>query len=87
MSLVEETGFDAYDAGPLAESWRQQPGAPCYCTDISREEMPGALAAAEKARLPKRRDLAILAVFEPMGEGTRSPDAEYAVRLSRVLYM
>jgi hypothetical protein len=87
MSLVEETGFDAYDAGPLAESWRQQPGAPCYCTDISREEMPGALAAAEKARLPKRRDLAMLAVFERMGEGTRSPDAEYAVRLSRVLYM
>jgi hypothetical protein len=26
-------------------------------------------------------------VFERMGEGTRSPDAEYAVRLSRVLYM
>ncbi len=28
MALVEDTGFDAFDAGTLAESWRQQPGAP-----------------------------------------------------------
>ncbi|WP_425294317.1 NADPH-dependent F420 reductase, partial [Microvirga tunisiensis] len=30
MALVEDTGFDAFDAGALADSWRQQPGAPCY---------------------------------------------------------
>src|SRR5919206_2167577 len=35
MALVEDTGFDAFDAGTLAESWRQQPGTPCYCTDIT----------------------------------------------------
>ncbi|MDQ0796541.1 hypothetical protein QFZ58_005029 [Streptomyces sp. B1I3] len=28
MALVEYTGFDAVDAGPLAESWRRQPGTP-----------------------------------------------------------
>src|SRR3954464_13837107 len=28
MKLVEDTGFDAFDAGSLADSWRQQPGAP-----------------------------------------------------------
>jgi predicted dinucleotide-binding enzyme len=87
MALVEATGLDAFDAGPLAESWRQQPGAPCYCTDLTREEMPAALAAAEKARLPKRRDIAITAMFERMGEATRNPDSEYAVRLSRALFM
>ncbi|TCV67435.1 hypothetical protein EDE09_11394 [Neorhizobium sp. S3-V5DH] len=27
MALVETTGFDAFDAGSLAASWRQQPGA------------------------------------------------------------
>ncbi|MFC9911214.1 NADPH-dependent F420 reductase [Streptomyces sp. NPDC127197] len=32
MHLVDDTGFDPFDAGPLADSWRQQPGAPAYCT-------------------------------------------------------
>src|SRR5215207_4547820 len=65
MALVEDTGLDAFDAGTLAESWRQQPGTPCYCTDITREEM----AAADAARSPKRRDLSVAAVVERMGDG------------------
>lgn len=87
MALVEDTGFDAFDAGTLAQSWRQQPGAPCYCTDITREEMPTALAAADAVRLPKRRDLAVAAIQERVGDGTTNPDAEYGIRLSRALYM
>ncbi len=87
MALVEDTGFDAFDAGTLADSWRQQPGAPCYCTDLTLEGMPAAHAAAERARLPKRRDLAVAAVAERVGDGTTNPDAEYAVRLNRALYM
>jgi 8-hydroxy-5-deazaflavin:NADPH oxidoreductase len=47
MSLVEDTGLDAVDAGTLAESWRQQPGTPCYVTDLTRQELPAALAAAQ----------------------------------------
>ena len=87
MALVQDTGFDAFDAGTLAESWRQQPGAPGYCTDLTREQLPAALAAADRARLPKRRDLAVAAFMERMGDGTTNPDAEYGVRLSRALYM
>jgi hypothetical protein len=87
MALVEDTGLEAFDAGTLADSWRQQPGAPCYCTDLTREELPGALAAADAARLPKRRDLAIVALQERVGDTTTNPDAEYGVRLSRALYM
>jgi len=75
------------DAGTLADSWQQQPGAPCYCTDLTREEMPAAWAAADAARLPKRRDLAIAAVTERLGDSTTNPDAEYLVRLNRALYM
>lgn len=86
MALVEDTGFDGFDAGPLAQSWRQQPGAPGYCTDLTREEMPTALAGAEAARLPKRRDLSGAAIAERYGERT-NPDAEYLVRLSRALFM
>jgi predicted dinucleotide-binding enzyme len=87
MQLVEDTGFDAFDAGMLAESWRQQPGAPCYCTDLTANELPAALAATEQSRLPRRRDLSLAAVFERLGDGTKSPDADYAVRLNRVLFM
>ena len=87
MGLVDETGLDAVHSGTLAESWRQQPGAPCYCTDLSREEMPDALASAERARLPRRRDLAIEAIMERVGNSTTNPDADYAVRLTRALFM
>lgn len=56
MSLVEDTGFDAIDAGTLAESWRQQPGTPGYCAEQTIEELEAALAVADKARAPKVRD-------------------------------
>lgn len=87
IALVEDTGFDAFDAGTLADSWRQQPGAPCYCTDLTREEMPGALAGAEAERLPRRRDLAVAAIQERVGDAATNPDSDYGVRLNRVLFM
>ena len=87
MGLVEDTGFDAYDAGPLSGSWRQQPGAPAYCTDLTRDEMPAAHAAAEVDRLPKRRDLVVAVIQERVGDGTTNPDADFGVRLTRAICM
>lgn len=85
MSLVDETGLDAFDAGSLADSWRQQPGAPAYCTDLSYAEMRAALDAAERNRLPKRRDLAVAVMQERLGDGTTNPDEDWGVRLARVI--
>jgi 8-hydroxy-5-deazaflavin:NADPH oxidoreductase len=59
MKLVDETGFDPFDAGSLADSWRIQPGQPAYCTELKVEEMGPALAAADRTEAPKRRDLII----------------------------
>ncbi len=88
MGLVEDTGLDAIDAGQLADSWRQQPGAPCYCTDLTRSQMPAALAAADATRSPKRRDISLAAVMERLsGTGATNPDAAYMVGLSRALFM
>jgi 8-hydroxy-5-deazaflavin:NADPH oxidoreductase len=87
MELVEQSGFDAFDAGTLAESWRQQPGTPCYCTDLTLAELPGALASADRTRSPARRDLAVSVIMERMGDGTTNPDADFSVRLHRVLFM
>ena len=39
MALVEELGYDAVDGGSLHESWRQQPGTPLYCTNLSADEV------------------------------------------------
>lgn len=87
MSLVNDTGLDAVDAGPLADSWRQQPGAPVYCTDLSRAEVGPALNAAERNRLPKRRDLGVAVMQERLGDGTTNPDEDWGVRLVRVINM
>jgi hypothetical protein len=87
MRLVDETGLEPVYSGSLAGSWRQQPGSPVYCTDLTRDEIPAALAATERARLPKRRDLAIEAIMERVGDSTTNPDSDYAVRLTRALFM
>lgn len=87
MALVEDTGLDAFDAGSLADSWRQQPGAPVYTTDLSYEEVGDALSAAEKERLPKRRDLGVAVIQERVGNGTTNPDSDWGVRLVRAINM
>jgi 8-hydroxy-5-deazaflavin:NADPH oxidoreductase len=56
MSLVEATGFDAIDGGSLAESWRQQPITSAYCTELGADELRAALASADRARAPERRE-------------------------------
>jgi predicted dinucleotide-binding enzyme len=55
MGLIEELGFDAIDAGPLAESWRQQPGTAVYATDLNADGVRAALAEARPERLPDFR--------------------------------
>ena len=55
--LVDVTGFDTVDAGSLAESWKQQPGTPAYCTELNRADLIQALGHAEKGKAPAIRDL------------------------------
>src|SRR5690606_20547266 len=39
MELVEDFGYTAYNAGSLAQSWRQQAGQPAYCTNPTVKEL------------------------------------------------
>jgi len=55
LQLVDATGFDGLDAGMIAESWRQQPGTPAYCTELTRGELEAGLAAADRKRAPQNR--------------------------------
>lgn len=44
--LINRFGFDTVDAGPLAESWRIEPGAPAYGARMDVAELTKALAEA-----------------------------------------
>lgn len=37
--LVDELGFDLSDIGSIRDSWKQQPGSPIYCRDITLSEL------------------------------------------------
>ena len=50
FSIVDALGFDPVDGGPLAESWRQQPGTPVYGADLDAEGAVRALAEAAPER-------------------------------------
>jgi predicted dinucleotide-binding enzyme len=46
--LLDQFGFDTVDAGPLAESWRIEPGAPGYGPRQNADEFTANLAAATR---------------------------------------
>ena len=56
INLVEDTGFDAVDAGTIEESWRIQDGNPAYCTELTAEQLRQALTLADREAALKRRD-------------------------------
>ena len=68
LRLVDELGFDPVDAGGLEESWRQQPGTPCYTKDLTAVQLKAALASAVRSLVPEYRkaaDDAAKAFFQP----------------------
>jgi len=82
MRLVEDTGFDALDAGVLADSWRQQPGTPAYCTELNLQELAQALAAADKEKAPGTRDR----LMEHFGGLAEWPSHEETVATNRAAH-
>ena len=57
--LVNDGGFDSLDSGSLQDSWRQQPGSPVYCTDLTLIQLKKSIDKAKKSLLPERRDLGL----------------------------
>jgi 8-hydroxy-5-deazaflavin:NADPH oxidoreductase len=81
MQLVDETGFDALDAGELADSWRQHPGNPAYCTELPLDELHAALAVANKVQAAKNRD----ALIKEFIETNKTPTHEETVTCNRAV--
>jgi predicted dinucleotide-binding enzyme len=55
LALVDALGFDSVDAGPLADSWRQQPGTPAYCRDLDAGGLRATLAQADARQIARYR--------------------------------
>jgi predicted dinucleotide-binding enzyme len=62
--LCNDFGFDVVDGGSLADSWRQQPGTPAYCTELTAPELTQALANAVPGKAPQIRDEIILELIK-----------------------
>ncbi len=39
FKLADQLGFDSFDIGTIAQSWKQQPGTSIYCRDINLVEL------------------------------------------------
>ena len=57
--LVDDSGFDPLDYGSLRDSWRQQPGSPVYCTDLTLPQLKRSIEKARKELLSQRRELGL----------------------------
>ncbi len=86
MGLVEETGFEPFDAGVIADAWRLQPGTPAYTTDLTAAELPGALAGADRARSARRRDLALAVASERAEAEGAWPGNARALAITRAIF-
>lgn len=53
LDLIHEVGFDPVDGGTLGDSWRQQPGTPAYCADLTAEELRDAIDGASETDTPE----------------------------------
>jgi 8-hydroxy-5-deazaflavin:NADPH oxidoreductase len=57
--LINDSGFDSFDYGLLQDSWKQQPGSPVYCTDLTLPQLKTSIKKATKELLPERRELGL----------------------------
>ncbi|NIE66918.1 NADP oxidoreductase [Burkholderia sp. Ax-1719] len=80
--LVNDAGFDGVDAGSLAESWRQQPGTPAYCTNLTADALRHALSTASKTDAPRKRDMAL----QQRQEAGQKMSSDDVVQLYRSLF-
>ncbi|WP_169091739.1 NADPH-dependent F420 reductase [Paenibacillus sp. PL91] len=82
MDIANELGFDTVDSGSLNDSWRQQPGTPAYCTELTIEELTEAIKKANKEKAPFLRDK----VIKKLTAATGGYSHQDIVNLNREIY-
>ncbi|MDD9269329.1 NADPH-dependent F420 reductase [Paenibacillus sp. GCM10023248] len=82
MGVANDLGFDAVDSGSLSDSWRQQPGTPAYCTELTKEELAIALNKANKEKAPFLRDK----VMEKLSTSQGAVSIQDVIKANREIY-
>jgi predicted dinucleotide-binding enzyme len=73
--LIDQIGFDSVDGGTIAESWRQQPGSPAYCTNPTRQELELWLKKVDRPSLTTNREKVLKAYLAVV-------DADYQTQVN-----
>lgn len=81
INLGNDTGLEAFDAGSVADSWRQQPGAPCFALILSTLELAFWILVSE-TDCPS---VGVTAVHGRLGDGATNPDEGWSVCLDRAI--
>src|SRR6266536_5866414 len=76
--LIDRIGSDFVDAGTIAESWRQQPGSPVYCTNPTKEELQLWLKKVDRSSLATDREKGLKAYYP-----TRDADYQAQIKAHR----
>ncbi len=82
MGLVDECGFDPFDAGNLDDSWKMQPTAAGYCCDYTAAELKAVKEKSEQTpeAVAKRRAY-VMTHFNELTGGDYSH--ENVIRMNR----
>jgi 8-hydroxy-5-deazaflavin:NADPH oxidoreductase len=73
--LIDQIGFDSVDGGTIAESWRQQPGSPAYCTNPTKQELELWLKKVDRPSLTTNREKVLKAYLAVV-------DADYQTQVN-----
>ncbi|MFI9769618.1 hypothetical protein ACIHJG_22505 [Streptomyces sp. NPDC052415] len=83
MRLLDESGFAPFDAGVLADAWRQQPMDDArLLPELSLGDLEKALAAGDRSEAPRNRDRQM----DRFAALTSAPTLEATVELNRSLH-
>lgn len=63
-TLINDSGFDTFDAGSMEQSWRQQPGSPVYCTDLNLAQLKMNSSNVDREMLHERRELSVQFIIQ-----------------------
>ncbi len=82
MELVDQCGFDPFDAGTLADSWKMQPTSAGYCCDYTAEELAAVKAKSDQTpeTVAKRRAY-VMTHFNELAGGDFSHES--VIRMNR----
>ena len=82
MELVGQCGFDPFDAGTLADSWRMQPTSAGYCCDYTASDLAAVKeSSAQTPDLVAERRRRVMTGFEELTGGDYSH--ENVIRVNR----